>query len=953
LPQEDRFTLIAPHYDNTAIWFCMVWGSFIEKVAKFDLNFNTSTLKYDITKELVESEITSFDPKVLYAIGHGREDTYQRWINACENDDILAGRICNFLSCLTGKQLGSSAVSKGCLAYIGYNDVFGWVDSQYPPFGRYHWSWMDFNQITTYILRGHSVAEAWDKTYARLMDWIRFWDLVMEDPDIVQVILHDMNALVIHGDGNARIEGKQPSYHEVAVCPLGSDEETEDYIFVHIALVCQVDDCDLTNATINVYDEGLNLVSSATVDTRIGGINYTKVAIPKTSINNLAPSTSFILVADIGGVHGTAVGFLKVSSRLPVLLKGYVWKYYRDESGNIAVEPAVGARVYHMWRKFSATTDNEGKYEVYVPAGTYYTCSSLDGWLGFCQVVSVGPRRTTHLKQRCDGFVIPYPKEGCTQLLFRADVQWLPIWPEEWGEYGVTCFEVPDSKVVLSVDRVNYGHPKNIISPLQWINPSIPFATMIVTDVPQGTHSLRIDHVGYYIISAPERDYHTTTIELLGSFGFYGCALFKSEQTEDICVRVFDAVTLENVNATLELLDQYGNVVATTTTDRFGHAWFTDLPIADYRIRVRVQGYREALTDILEANKIWGAYLALIPEGRLKVKVNSNVQHCLMLDSEIFVSNGEFYPLPGSHLLKVPKLVFKEKKVPPDMFIYEFKQWWDGDTSTSKEVYLDRDLELSNEYRELPRLIVRKVGRGVMDHPEGIYYKELNESVSITAGEGLMYWDVDGEKIYGNSISLLMDKNHVVTAYFALATHRLTVKSEPIDVEFKIDGFSAKTPYSSELEEGTYTISMPSTIMVNGRTFNFDHWENGSTSPTRTINLTSDMTLTAHYASVPTTHFLRIIITPGGTTDPPPSTYVYVEGEVVKVRAIPSLGYKFDYWELDGSVIYENPISITMDKDYVLTARFSAIPFANFMSIIPITAAAIVLEYKGRPSLFR
>ena len=871
MPYEDRFMLVAPHYDDTAIWFCMVWGSYIEKVAKFNLNCNTKVLKYNITKEMIESEIPRFDPKVFYAIGHGKENSYQGWINACENDDLLAGRICNFLSCLTGKELGSSAVSKGCLAYIGYNEVFGWVDSEYPPFGRYHWTWMDFNLITSYILRGFTVREAVEKTKKRITDWMEFWDVVMEDPDVVQAIINDLNALVIHGDENAKTEGFEPLFHEVAIFPIGPDEESDEYIYVRIGLTCQVDDCDLTNVSIKVLDEGLNQVSSATVDSRIGGINFARVAIPKSALNTMAASTTFTIIADIGGIHGTAVGFVKVSSRLPVTLTGYVWKYYRNELGEIVIEPATNARVYDYWKTFEAITDENGKYEVVVPARTYYMCSSLEGWLGFCTAVPVSPTPTTQFRARCDGFVIPYAPDGHTQLLLGVDVQWLPIWPPGWGELGKTNFEVPDWKVVFWLDGVNYGNAKDVMSPLYWVNHSISFASAIITNVPEGKHELRIDYEGYYIVSEPEKDYYTKTLDISGTFSYYGCALFKRKESEDICIRVFDAVTLDSMpNIKLELLDESNTVIATTRTDRLGHAWFTDLPIANYRIRATIPGYRELITDVLKANEIWGVYLPVIPEGRLKVRVNSNIQHYLKIGDERIMANGDFYPLPGTYTLTVPRLVIEEQKVPPDILTHMFASWWDGDASTSKEVYLGRDMELSESYRSAPRLIIRAVGKGSVNPSPGVYYRELNESLLISAGPNLLYWDVDGERVYENTINLIMDKNHTVTAYFS-----------PIE----------------------YT--------------------------------------------------LQISSTEGGITDPPPGTYRYPEGSTVTVRAIPNDGYEFDYWQLNGEILIDNPISLTINKDLSLTAYFTPIapPITRRIGIflIPIAIGAI-LELKRRTS---
>jgi hypothetical protein len=75
-------------------------------------------------------------------------------------------------------------------------------------------------------------------------------------------------------------------------------------------------------------------------------------------------------------------------------------------------------------------------------------------------------------------------------------------------------------------------------------------------------------------------------------------------------------------------------------------------------------------------------------------------------------------------------------------------------------------------------------------------------------------------------------------------THTLTVTSEPISgVGFTVDGTPHSTPWSDLLDEGSYTVIMPSTWGI----YDFDEWEDGSTSPSRTISLTADKTITAYY----------------------------------------------------------------------------------------------------------
>jgi len=73
----------------------------------------------------------------------------------------------------------------------------------------------------------------------------------------------------------------------------------------------------------------------------------------------------------------------------------------------------------------------------------------------------------------------------------------------------------------------------------------------------------------------------------------------------------------------------------------------------------------------------------------------------------------------------------------------------------------------------------------------------------------------------------------------------------------------------------------------------------------------------------PSTYFnLTITSTEGGTTDPLLGTYNYQAGSSVNITAIPSSGYSFDYWLLDGEERTENPITITMDANHTLEAVF-------------------------------
>ena len=58
-------------------------------------------------------------------------------------------------------------------------------------------------------------------------------------------------------------------------------------------------------------------------------------------------------------------------------------------------------------------------------------------------------------------------------------------------------------------------------------------------------------------------------------------------------------------------------------------------------------------------------------------------------------------------------------------------------------------------------------------------------------------------------------------------------------------------------------------------------------------------------------------------TDPAPGTHTYGYGSSVTVTASPYPDRTFCFWILDGSVYYQNPITVTMNSDHTLCAYFS------------------------------
>ena len=132
-----------------------------------------------------------------------------------------------------------------------------------------------------------------------------------------------------------------------------------------------------------------------------------------------------------------------------------------------------------------------------------------------------------------------------------------------------------------------------------------------------------------------------------------------------------------------------------------------------------------------------------------------------------------------------------------------------------------------------------------------------------------------------------------VTLELAPPTHTLSIGSSPVSgVPFTIDVLSFATPFSSSMDEGTYIVTMPSKVTIGGVQYEFVNWADGVTTPSRTINLTADMSLTANYRAVVPTH-------------------------IVTVRASPEVGVPAT---VDGQVIGNTPVSVeVVEGDHVFS----------------------------------
>ncbi len=217
-------------------------------------------------------------------------------------------------------------------------------------------------------------------------------------------------------------------------------------------------------------------------------------------------------------------------------------------------------------------------------------------------------------------------------------------------------------------------------------------------------------------------------------------------------------------------------------------------------------------------------------------------------------------------------------------------------------------------------LMVDIVGNGsVAKDPDQATYA-CNTTVEVTAIPDSCYefdhWELDGENAGTiNPIEVLMNSNHTLHAIFRSLTYNLTISTTA-------GGTTDPTPGTHTYVNGT-AVSITATPDIN---YEFEYWvldgaNAGSDNPID-ILMDSNHNLQAVFTQI--TCQLTIATTTGGTTNPEPGNYTYVNGTVISVTAIPNAKNVFHHWELDDSSIgSDNPVDILMDENHMVLTVFA------------------------------
>jgi hypothetical protein len=186
--------------------------------------------------------------------------------------------------------------------------------------------------------------------------------------------------------------------------------------------------------------------------------------------------------------------------------------------------------------------------------------------------------------------------------------------------------------------------------------------------------------------------------------------------------------------------------------------------------------------------------------------------------------------------------------------------------------------------------------------------------------------------------------------YLDAVPHTLTINSSPTGVPFTADGVPHTTSWSGTYEDGaSVNVVMPEVHTVGDARYYWDQWNDGNPSRSRTVTMTSNVTLTAYYTgpyyefTVTSTHITGVPFTINGTQQTTPYTEWLIEGyytlEVPKIHG----RHLWQRWLEDGDT--NRTKTVNLNTTLQLTAVYELPPVGGIY--IPTNKLSLLAPYIG------
>lgn len=183
---------------------------------------------------------------------------------------------------------------------------------------------------------------------------------------------------------------------------------------------------------------------------------------------------------------------------------------------------------------------------------------------------------------------------------------------------------------------------------------------------------------------------------------------------------------------------------------------------------------------------------------------------------------------------------------------------------------------------------------------------------SPNAGFEFTNWTIDDAEVSTTaSYEFEVVGNMALVANFEVATYTLTTTA--------VNGTLSKNP-----DQPTYSHNSEVILTANPDTgYEFSSWSGDATGTDNPLTLVMDSnkSVTANFTLIPVNTFTLSVNAQNGTVNISPNQTTYNEGTDVILTPNADTGYEFASWSGDATG-NNNPLTITMDADKVITANF-------------------------------
>jgi len=219
MPREMYVTVTRPDFERAVALGSMGLQNGVEYCQSRDFIVDDLSGNNAVRTKVLDS-LAKQDSRFFFGVGHGRADLFTGQnldliFGVC-NCKELRGRVVYLLSCITGAKLGPDMVNnKGATSFIGYKEVFVWVQSDFQdplkdPYGKSFFE--PALEIIYRLADGYTAREAYNTSMSKWNYWIDYWTKSDDPyaPVVLQLLIHDRNAQVLIGSEEARVTRTVP-----------------------------------------------------------------------------------------------------------------------------------------------------------------------------------------------------------------------------------------------------------------------------------------------------------------------------------------------------------------------------------------------------------------------------------------------------------------------------------------------------------------------------------------------------------------------------------------------------------------------------------------------------------------------------------------------------------------------------------------------------------------------